>query len=219
MVKKVKAERVLTFRERYLADTDKYDYNDWFQFFQKQPATFLLNNQQDFQDNLPADGYAAFCRWLDIFENPVQMEKIAKSKMENDQTSDLLDLAVGDDDEKFYVGIIRDLTSQIMDKNISPQEFARLSANLIKARDNLREIRSRKPKNGTVLAKVLEAAKIAPTKPKKTVAKSSRKRNPRKVAKKKSTSVKTTSPEAAGASEKEKLNNLPSKKSTKKAKK
>lgn len=219
MTKKVKAERELTFRERYLPNTYKYDYNDWFQFFQKQPATFLLNNQQDFQDNLPADGYAAFCRWLDIFENPVQMEKIAKSKMENDQTSDLLDLAVGDDDEKFYVGIIRDLTSQIMDKNISPQEFARLSANLIKARDNLREIRSRKPKNGTVLAKVLEAAKITSAKPKKTVAKSSKKRNPRKVVKKKSTPVKTTSPEAAGASEKEKLNNLSSKKSTTKAKK
>lgn len=50
----------------------------------------------------------AFCRWLDIFENPIQMEKIAKSRMENEQSDDKLELAISDDDEKFYEAEVRD---------------------------------------------------------------------------------------------------------------
>ena len=204
----VKTDWRENFREKYLGGTDEYDYNDWFQFFQKQPATFLINYTQDFQDNLPADGYAAFCRWLDIFENPIQMEKIAKSRMENEQSDDKLELAISDDDEKFYEAEVRDLVAQRSDKNNSPQEYSRLSALIMKARDNLKEIRSRKPKEGSTLANVLSAA----AKNREKIAKK------KIVAKKKSTPVKTTSRKAAGAPKKKKTTSTTSKNSRKKAK-
>ncbi len=89
---------------------------------------------------------------------------------EVDQTVD--ELAVGDDDEAFYTALIKQNVAQLTRKNASPQEVARLSQNINIFRKELRDIRSRKPKEGTVLAKVLAAADAVGAKPaKKTVSK------------------------------------------------
>lgn len=96
------------------------------------------------------------------------------------------ELAIGDDDEAFYIGLIQENTTQLLRKNISPQEAARLTQNLDIFRSKLREVRSRKPKEGSTLAKILEAASA-----------------PRKVAKKNPTQKKTAS-KAVGATKNKK---------------
>lgn len=109
------------------------------------------------------------------------------------------DLATGDDDEAFYEALIRQNVSQLTRPNASPQEVARLSQNINIFRKELREIRSRKPKVGSTLEKVLAAANSAP--------------KAKKVAKKPKTITvkkKKTAPKAAGASKKKKTGKVPS---------
>lgn len=106
-------------------------------------------------------------------------------------TATIEDLAIGDDDEEFYVALIRQSARQLMRSNITPQEHARVMQIINTQRETLREIRSRKPKANTVLAKVLEQAASG----KKTV---------KKV---KTTTVKRkkTASKAAGATKRKKL--------------
>lgn len=101
------------------------------------------------------------------------------------------DLAIGDDDEAFYIALIQQNTMQLLRKNISPQETARLTQNLDIFRTKLREIRSRTPKANTTLAKVLAAASTGPKKHQK--------------AKPTSVMKKTAASKAAGASKKKKM--------------
>lgn len=141
-----------------LSKHTKSTYNDWFIFFQKRSKAENLKIEDWAVDNLPSDGYAALRRWLEIYSNPSQMDKIAKAKMEDDNIDDLLKLAIGDDDEKYYLAEIESLFRQLHGSGVSPQEYARLSALMAKARDGLRQVRSRKTKKGSVLEKVMEKA-------------------------------------------------------------
>ena len=123
-----------------------------------------------------------------------EASKMDKPEAEKDiESKSIQELAIGEDDEAFYVALISENTNQLLRKNISPQETARLTQNLDIFRTKLREIRSRRPKEGTTLAKVLEAAKSVPVKAKT-------------VKKPKSTHVKkkTTARKPAGAMQKKK---------------
>ena len=73
-----------------------------------------------------------------------------------------MDLAIGDDDEKFYESLIRQNVEQLTSSSISQQEVARLSQNINIFRKELQNIRSRRPKSGSVLEKVL-AKSAAPS--------------------------------------------------------
>ena len=115
---------------------------------------------------LPPDGYAALKRWLDIFENPGRMEKLFKAKLDGKQKETIMEVAIGDDDAAFYEALIRENVEQLNSSGTSPQEVARLTTNINIFRKELKDIRSRKPKEGTTLAQVLAAAN-APRKAKK----------------------------------------------------
>lgn len=78
----------------------------------------------------------------------------------DDQVS-IEDLAVGDSDEAFYEELIKRNAQQLSSSSISPQEAARLSQNINIFRKELREIRSRRPKHGTVLERVIQQAAAA----------------------------------------------------------
>lgn len=186
--------------------TKDFDYNDWFAYFLDLPARKLLDNRETIADELPAVGYAAFMRWMDIFENPSKMDKIIKAQVDEGRQSDLIDLAVGEDDEAYYEGIIKEIAIQMNSSGTSPQEFARLAANMNIARKELREIRSRRPKKGTKLDSILTKIAEIDQKSTKTVAKSA------KLSKKKSTTVKTTPPEPVRATKKKKTTTNTSKK-------
>ena len=179
--------------KKFKKSKEDIDYNDWFTFFQKLPAQAITKNSTYLLTVLPSDGYAALRRWEDIFDNPDKMEKVVKSKMQEARETNLLDLATSDDDEAFYEGMIREAATQLNGGGASPQEVARLTANINIFRKELRDIRSRKPKDGTTLAKVLAAANIA-----------SNKAKPAK--KTKATPVKTakTASKAAGATKSKK---------------
>ena len=173
-----------------LENTEDYGYDEWLEFFRKVPAAELIDSIEELKANLPGDGYAAAMRWLDIFDNPSKMDKLYKGRLDKEIETDIMDLAIGDDDEKFYESLIRQNVEQLTSSSISQQEVARLSQNINIFRKELRDIRSRRPKSGSVLEKVLAKA-ATPSNAAKKPAKST----PKKA---------KTAPKAVGATKKKK---------------
>lgn len=144
---------------------EELNYDQWLEFFRKQPAGRLAEFEQ-LKNVIPTEGYAALKRWQEILENPSKMDKLYQGRLKAENDKNIMEVAVGDDDEVFYESLIRENVQQLSTSNISQQEVARLTQNINIFRKELREIRSRKPKKGTVLEKVLEKAAI-PKKPAK----------------------------------------------------
>jgi hypothetical protein len=170
-----------------LKDKKKYSYDDWLEFFRKKSFDELVKISEEGKAYLPVDGYSALMRWRAVIVNPASMDKLYKGKLEKKVDEDIMQIAIGDDDEAFYEALIKKNTAQLNSGGISQQEVARLSQNINIFRKELREIRSRRPKSGTVLERVLAAADKQDTK------------SSPKIDAKESTPVKTTSPAAVGA--------------------
>ena len=137
------------------------DYDEWLEFFRKQPAGKLAEFER-LKNEIPTEGYAALKRWQEILDNPSKMDKLYQGRLKAENDKNIMEVAVGDDDEVFYEALIKENVTQLNTSNISQQEVARLTQNINIFRKELREIRSRKPKKGTVLEKVLEKASISP---------------------------------------------------------
>ena len=135
------------------------DYDQWLEFFRKQPAGNLTKFER-LKNEIPTEGYAALKRWVEILENPSKMDKLYQGRLKAQAEQDIMQIAVGDDDEVFYEALIRENVQQLNTSNISQQEVARLTQNINIFRKELRDIRSRKPKKGTVLEQVLEKASM-----------------------------------------------------------
>lgn len=169
-----------------------FDYDTWLEYFRPiPPRTLRAYEKRD--DLIGAEGFAALKRWIEIIENPSKMDKLYQGRLKAENDKNIMEVAVGDDDEVFYEALIRENVQQLNTSNISQQEVARLTQNINIFRKELREIRSRKPKKGTVLEQVLKKAEIPVkkeqklTKPKKTV-----KKQPSKTASKGSVKKKTS---------------------------
>lgn len=134
--------------------TKGYRYNDWLEYFSQTSAQELQEQAAKLKETLPAEGYAAVARWLEVFENPSKMDKLTQGRIKAQEEASIMEIAVGDDDEAFYVGLIRKNVTEL--DGASPQEVARISQNLNIYRRQLQEIRARKPKGGSVLAKILK---------------------------------------------------------------
>lgn len=163
------------------------DYDQYLEFFRKQPAGNLAKFER-LKNEMPTEGYAALKRWQEIIENPSKMDKLYQGRLKAQAEADIMQIAVGDDDEEFYMALIRENVQQLSTSNISQQEVARLTQNINIFRKELREIRSRKPKKGTVLEQVLKKAEIPP-KPKKPTKKKTSKSASKASVKKKTTKV------------------------------
>lgn len=147
--------------------TKNYTYDDWLDFFRTAPTKEFLDSKKMLAELLPVEGFAAASRWIEIIQNPSKMDKLYSARLKAKSEADIMQIAVGDDDEAFYEALIRENVTQLNTSNISQQEVARLTQNINIFRKELRDIRSRKPKKGTVLEKVLEKAAI-PAKSKTT---------------------------------------------------
>lgn len=165
--------------------TKSYTYDDWLDYFRKVPTKELLESKKYLSEVLPVEGFAAASRWIEIIQSPSKMDKLYSARLKAKTEADIMEIAVGDDDEVFYESLIRENVQQLSTSNISQQEVARLTQNINIFRKELREIRSRKPKKGTVLEKVLEKAAIpkkpAKKKASKTASKASVKKKTDKV--------------------------------------
>lgn len=149
-----------------------FTYDDYLEFFRKVPAGKMMKAKDWLTENLPVEGFAAASRWIEIISNPTRMDKLYQGRLQAKQKESIMDLAIGEDDEAFYEALIRENVAKLDESRNSAQEVARITQNLNIFRKQLREIRSRKPKKGSVLQQVLEAAKepvkVVPQKPKKT---------------------------------------------------
>ena len=164
-----------------------FDYDTWLEYFRPiPPRTLRMYEKRD--DLIGAEGYAALKRWIEIIENPSKMDKLYQGRLKAENDKNIMEVAVGDDDEVFYEALIRENVTQLNTSNISQQEVARLTQNINIFRKELREIRSRKPKKGTVLEKVLEKAAI-PAKSKTTGKKQGSKTASKASVKKKTSTV------------------------------
>lgn len=166
--------------------TKNYTYDDWLDYFRQVPTKELLESKKYLSEVLPVEGFAAASRWIEIIQNPSKMDKLYSARLKAKTEEDIMQISVGDDDEAFYEALIRENVQQLNTSNISQQEVARLTQNINIFRKELREIRSRKPKKGTVLEKVLEKAAIPP-KPKKPAKKQGSKTASKASVKKKTT--------------------------------
>lgn len=137
-----------------------WSYNEWLEFFRTVKAADLIDSQEEMKMKLPMEAFAAYKRWLEIIENPSKMDKILQGRLEAKRQDNIMEVAVGDDDEMFYEQLIRENVAQLNSSSTSPQEVARLSQNINIFRRELREIRSRKPRKGTTLERVLEEAAL-----------------------------------------------------------
>ena len=163
---------------------EELDYDEWLEFFRKQPAG-KLSEFEILKNEIPTEGYAALKRWQEIIDNPSKMDKLYQGRLKAENDKNIMEVAVGDDDEVFYEALIRENVQQLNTSNISQQEVARLTQNINIFRKELRDIRSRKPKKGTVLEKVLEKAALpkpkTPRKASKTASKATVKKKTSKV--------------------------------------
>ena len=160
--------------------TKNYTYDDWLDYFRVIPTKELMESKQYLAQVLPVEGFAAASRWIEIIQSPSKMDKLYSARLKAKSEADIMQIAVGDDDEAFYEALIRENVQQLNTSNISQQEVARLTQNINIFRKELREIRSRKPKKGTVLEQVLEKAAM-PKKPvKKKASKTASKANVKK---------------------------------------
>ena len=155
--------------------TKNYTYDDWLDFFRIVPAKEFLESKKMLAEMLPVEGFAAASRWVEIIQNPSKMDKLYSARLKAKSEADIMQIAVGDDDEAFYEALIRENVTQLNTSNISQQEVARLTQNINIFRKELRDIRSRKPKKGTVLEQVLAKAALPKETPKKKASKTASK--------------------------------------------
>lgn len=154
--------------------TKDFDYGDWLDYFRSVPAKELADSKKYLAENLPVEGFAAASRWIEIIQNPSKMDKLYQGRLKAENDKNIMEIAIGDNDEAFYEALIQENVQQLNSSNISAQEAARLTQNINIFRKELRDIRSRRPKEGTVLEQVLKKAAM-PTKPKKAPAKKTKK--------------------------------------------
>lgn len=151
-----------------------FTYDDWLDYFRKVPTQKLLESKMALAEQLPVEGFAAWSRWVEIIHNPSKMDKLYRGRLKAEAKDSIMDLAVGDDDVAFYEALIRENVIRLDESRNSTQEVARLTQNLNIFRAELRDARSRSPKKGSVLERVLQAANEPPKpapKPKKKATK------------------------------------------------
>lgn len=158
---------------------DKMTYDDWLEYFRRIPAGLTMNAKDWLNMHIPSEGFAAASRWIEIIGKPTRMDKLYQGRLTAENKQSIMDLAVGDDDEAFYEALIRENVAKLDESRNSAQEVARITQNLNIFRQQLRDIRSRKPKKGTVLQKVLELS-TEPAKAPKTAKKPAKKATKKK---------------------------------------
>ena len=159
---------------------ENLDYDGWLEIFRKVPAGKIMAAKSWLEENIPAEGFAAASRWIEIIGNPTRMDKLYQGRLRAQEKESIMDLAIGDDDEAFYEALIKENVAKLDESRNSAQEVARITQNLNIFRQQLKEIRSRKPKAGAVLTKVLELSSQIdkPQKPKrKTKPKTTKKKS------------------------------------------
>ena len=150
----------------------KWTYDEWLNYFRKVPAAKLMQAKGFLQFNIPSEGFAAAARWIEIYGSPSKIDKLHQSKLKGERITGLKELAKSDDQEKFYEALIDENVEKLESGEATAQEVARLTANINIFNKALREIRSRKPKAGSVLEKTMKLAsrkEKPPEKPKKAV--------------------------------------------------
>lgn len=148
-------------------DPMTFDYDQWLELFRKVPAGKIAKAEDWLNENLPVEGFAAASRWIEIIDNPTKMDKLYQGRLRAGEKESIMELAVGDNDEAFYEALIRENVAKLDESRSSAQEVARITQNLNIFRKQLREIRSHKPKQGSVLQKVLELSAKPPNSAKK----------------------------------------------------
>ena len=167
---------------------ENFSYDDWLELFRKVPATRILGAKDWLNKNITVEGFAAASRWIEIIGNPTKMDKLYQGRLKAREKESIMDLAIGDDDEAFYEALIKENVLKLDESRNSAQEVARITQNLNIFRTRLREIRSRKPKKGTVLEKVLELSNMKPESPPKRLKRAKTTKKEQKSNKKKSNS-------------------------------
>lgn len=163
---------------------DQFTYNDWLDCFRRVPTARLLKSTEWLQENLPIEAYSAAARWVEIVGNPHRIDKLLQTKLDKEEEEDLMNLAIGDDQEAFYIALVKK-TAKELNAAATSQEVARLSMNLKIFQGELASIRSKKAKKGSLIDKIMMASSQPSDTPQNA------KKRPNTAKKKKATKRKT----------------------------
>ena len=147
------------------AQLKSFTYNEWLSTFRNVPTAKLLGSKAWLQENLPVEAYAAAARWVEIVGNPHRIDKLLQTKLDKEEEEDLMNLAIGDDQEAFYVALVKK-TARELNAAATSQEVARLSMNLKIFQGELSAVRSKKAKKGSLIDKIMLASSMTPEPPK-----------------------------------------------------
>lgn len=161
------------------------NYDDYLEYFKTITPNQLRQLMKTGKDSMPIEAYAALSRWAEIVGSPSKIEKIRRTKMAQDIEQNINEIAVGDDDIRFYEALIQQNVRQLNSTSVSQQEVARLTSNINIFRKELRMVRSRTVRKDTVLSRIIDQAddiKPKPVKKKTSKKKPAKKSMPKKVA-------------------------------------
>lgn len=157
-----------------------WSYEEWLEYFRKVPHGKLQSAEEFLDANISAEGFSAAERWLELIEKPSKMDKLQQGRLRAKSEQSLMEVAIGDSDEAVYEALIRKNVEQLDASTNSAQETARLTQNINIFRQQLAEIRSRKPKEGSVLDRVLKTLDSQSNEPKKTKTKKAKAKKAKK---------------------------------------
>lgn len=159
------------------------NYDDYLEYFKTITPNQLRQLMKTGKDSMQIEAYAALSRWAEIVGSPSKIEKIRRTKMAQDIEQNINEIAVGDDDIKFYEALIQQNVRQLNSTSVSQQEVARLTSNINIFRKELRMVRSRTVRKDTVLSRIIDQAddiKPKPVKKKTSKKKPAKKSTPKK---------------------------------------
>lgn len=155
-----------------------WTYDEWLEYFRKVPHGKLLAAETFLDESISGEGFSAAERWIELAEKPGRMDKLQQGRLRAKSEQSLMEIATGDSDEAVYEALIRKNVEQLDSSTNSAQETARLTQNINIFRQQLADIRSRKPKEGSVLDRVLKTLETPkPEHKKATKPKKKRKKN------------------------------------------
>lgn len=152
-------------------ESDKWDYDKFFLYFSKQPASTIRKLQSTGADFLTTEAFAALRRWVDIVESPHRIEKIHSSALSRERDKGkktLLEMAHDDDTIGVLEGMRDDMI--IESEKASPKDKPNYARAIKELMEEINELKRRQaPSKNTKLGKLLnEDIKILPKQPSST---------------------------------------------------
>ena len=137
--------------------SSNWDFDKWFLFFSKQPASSVRKLQSTGADILTTEAFVALRRWIDIVESPHRIEKIHSSALSRERDKGkktLLEMAHDDD----TIGVLEGMRDDMIveSEKASPKDKPNYARAIKELMEEINETKRRQePSKKTKLGKLI----------------------------------------------------------------